>query len=151
MSTGDFQEQPSIPMELVLVQLGFQPDKEIYDVSWLEHDFTLEDLVASLLSHKRDQAGRRTVRLRVLTPFGEIDLDVLVRSLTQVYTPCEAFEDPQRIESYHDDPQWAIEGWIVTKGDFDPSLEAPAIRCYFEADSNGLHEGALQFIHSPTL
>jgi hypothetical protein len=152
MSTDDVDEQSQIPMSMVLVWLGFDPDKEIYDVYDVEgHNLTLDDLVASLVSHKRDREERRTVWLKVSNAFVQINLEVLVRSLTQMYTPCEAFEDPQRIESYYDDPEWAIEGWIVTRGDFDPSPEAPAIRCFFHADRGGLLEGELQFINPPTL
>lgn len=137
-------EREKLPM--VNVWLGFESDREIYDV---EHDVTLDDLVASLVSHKGDREGRRTVQLRLSCGFGEVTLDILVRSLTQIYTPTEAFEDPLKIEGYYEDPEWAIEGWIATE-DFDPSPEAPAIRCFLHADSSRLLEGELQFINPPT-
>ena len=136
-------EHEKLPM--VNVWLGFEPDKKIYDV---EHDVTLDDLVASLVSHKGDRKRRRTVQLRATWGFSEVTLDILVRSLTQMYTPTEAFEDSLKIEGYYEDPEWAIEGWIATEK-FDPSPKAPAIRCFFHTDNCRLLERELQFINPP--
>jgi hypothetical protein len=77
---------------------------------------------------------------------------VHVRSFTKTYSPIPDEVDHTKIVRTQY-PDWYFEGWIIQDGHFDPSPDAPAVRCYLETlgpTANGnFQTGYLQFINDP--
>lgn len=129
-------------LEKHLQWLGFELSKKVY--TDIEHDLTLDDLIASLKSNKRDPDKRCGVDLTVqlYDEGAEITLRILVRSITQVYVALDN-------GAYANYAEWAFEGWIMTP-DVVPTPNAPSVRCFFEGgggDYDQLYLAELQFIN----
>lgn len=126
--------------------LGFDQGKPTHEA---DYDCTLDDLVASLLSNKRTDPKfvRLVVSLPHLSSGEDLELFVLVRSLTQIYAPMESFSDPQVIEGYYEHAEWSMDGWIK-RGAFNPSFTAPSVRCFFHSEEGGrlIEEAEVQFL-----